>query len=217
TRGAPTAAAAAVVPLIAFALYLATLAPGLTWGDGAELQRLAVTGGTRVDAHAHPLWLWLAGRFARLPWGEPAWRVNLSSAVFGALAVGLVFLACARLTRRRGAGALAALAFAVSQPFWLHAVQTEVYALFIAPFGRTLRVFVAWRERRRPAASLVLGALCGVTLLSHMLIVTVVPGLAVGVGAMAPRGQRLRALVLMGLGGLAGAALFVAIAGLNPF
>src|SRR5262249_59908294 len=39
----------------------------------------------------------------------------------------------------------------------------------------------------------------------------------VGVGASAPRGGRGRALALLAAGGLAGAALFVAVAGLNPF
>src|SRR5215831_4807319 len=124
-RSAPAIAPALAVASSAFALYVATLAPSLGWGDGAELQRLAVTGGNRVDAHAHPMWLWLASLFARLPFGEPTWRVNLSSAVFGAIAVALVYLAAERLTRRRSASALGALALAVSHTFWLHAVQTE--------------------------------------------------------------------------------------------
>ena len=82
---------ATAIAVLAGALYVATLAPGLVWGDDAELQRFAAVGGTRVDAHLHPLWLWAAALVARLPVGSLAWRVNLTSAFLGALTIGLVF------------------------------------------------------------------------------------------------------------------------------
>src|SRR5262245_10777049 len=83
--------AATAIAVLAGALYVWTLAPGLMWGDDAELQRFAATGGTRADAHVHPLWLWAASLIARIPVGTLAWRVNLTSAIFGALTIGLFF------------------------------------------------------------------------------------------------------------------------------
>src|SRR6185295_13870983 len=59
--------------------------------------------------------------------------------------------------------------------------------------------------------------LAGATLLSHLLIVTVIPGLALGVWLGAPKEARVRSLALLAAGGIAGGLVFVAVAGLNPF
>src|SRR5262245_15314668 len=157
---------ATAISVLAGALYVWTLAPGLMWGDDAELQRFAAVGGARADAHAHPLWLWAASLLARLPFGALPWRVNLTSAIFGALTVGLVFLLAERLTRRREAAALAAGALAVSHTFWLHCVRTEVYTVFTALLALTLLGFAAWRERPRALLLAGTGLLAGVSLLS---------------------------------------------------
>ncbi len=186
------------------------------WGDDAELQRLAMVGSTRADGHAHPMWFWIAKQFARIPFGSIAWRVNLSSAILGAIAVALVYRVAMRLTHRRGAAALAALAFAVSHTQWLHSVRAEVYALFTALLALTLLLFAKWRESRRHELLFLLGLLAGVTLLSHMLIVTALPGLVVGVSASAPRGTRIRAVSTLLAGWLVGCSLFIARAGLGP-
>src|SRR5437016_5822821 len=88
-----------------------TLAPGLLWGDDAELQRMAWTGAERSDAHGHPLWLALARILARISIGSIAWRTNVLSAVCAAVAVGVLYLVAVHITRRRAAAALDAVAF----------------------------------------------------------------------------------------------------------
>src|SRR5262249_37824871 len=80
----------------------------------------------------------------------------------------------------------------------------------------TLLAFAEWRESRRPGLLFLMGLLAGLTLLSHMLIVTALPGLAVGVWASAPQGRRVRALALFLGGWVAGVALFVVRVGLQP-
>src|SRR5437764_1229831 len=82
-----------------------------------------------------------ARMLARIPIGSIAWRTNVLSAVCAAVAVGVLYLVAVHITRRRAAAALAALAFAVSHTHWLHAVRTEVYALFTVLFALTLLVF----------------------------------------------------------------------------
>jgi hypothetical protein len=205
------------VALAAAALYWTTLAPGLLWGDDAELQRLAWVGSDRTDAHSHPLWSALAHVVAGIPIGSIAWRTNLMSAVCAAIAVGILYLAAVRLTRNRAASALAALAFAVSHTHWLHAVRTEVYALFGVLLSLVLLIFAAWRERQRAWQLPLLGLTAGVALLSHQLIVMALPGLALGVWWSSPRGRRVRNLVALAAGGLVGLAVYVAVSGVDSF
>ena len=58
----------------------------------------------------------LAHLFTYLPFGDPAYRTNLLSAVFGAATVFILFLAGLRLSSRILA-AIGALAFAVGNTF----------------------------------------------------------------------------------------------------
>jgi hypothetical protein len=122
----------------ALLVYGATLAPSLTWAhwgaDGGDFVTAAVTG--RIPhPPGFPLYLLLARGFARLPWGDPAWRLTLLSAVLAAAAVALV----AATLRRRGASPwialTSALTLAFAPLFWSQALITEVYttaAFFVA-------------------------------------------------------------------------------------
>jgi len=112
-----------------FLLYLRTLAPAVGQADTFEFQvgvaRLGIAHGS-----GYPLLILIGRLFTLLPVGGTlAFRANLTSAFFGALAgVGV-----ARLTRLLGASALVAtlagLAFGVSPTFWSRAVEIEAYTL----------------------------------------------------------------------------------------
>jgi hypothetical protein len=135
-------AAAFAVP---FAVYLSTLAPSLNFEDSMEFALgCAVLG---VDHPAgYPLQTLVGHLFTYLPLGEVAWRVNLASATFGALASAFIFLLTWELLapvvenrRLLAAGSWAAGAlFAFSSAFWPQAVITEVYALNAAALAATL-------------------------------------------------------------------------------
>ncbi len=81
------------VALFVFVLYLMTLAPTIlpldrAFPDSAMLQmQAAVLGITHPTGY--PTYLTLAHLFTYLPVGDVAYRVNLASAVFGALSVRL--------------------------------------------------------------------------------------------------------------------------------
>ena len=64
----------------------------------------------------YPTYTMLAHLFTYLPFGDPAYRTNLLSAVFGAATVFILFLAGLRLSSRILA-AIGALAFAVGNTF----------------------------------------------------------------------------------------------------
>ena len=87
---------AGIVFLLTLILYAWTLAPTVTLVDSGELIVVA-----RFLGVAHPpgfpLWTVLAHMASLVPWGNVAARVNFSSAVFGALACGMLTLVVAEL------------------------------------------------------------------------------------------------------------------------
>ncbi len=133
------------------ALYAHTLAPSVAalFDDSLEfplvVHRLGIAHPT-----GYPLYT-LLGRLAVETlgaWQNPAWAVNLLSAVAGALTVALVYLAGRELARRRLPPLLGAVALACSPVFWSQAVVAEVYTLntcFVAAL-----LYLALRWSRRP-------------------------------------------------------------------
>jgi hypothetical protein len=85
-------------------VYLLTLAPTITWAhhgaDGGDLVT-AVARGSIPHPPGFPTYLALGELFIRLPWGEPAWRMNLMSAVLAAGAGALTTVAVRVLQSRK--------------------------------------------------------------------------------------------------------------------
>lgn len=193
---------------LAFALYLRTLAPGLLGGDSGEFQFAAWLGGF-THPTGYPLYLILGWLWTHLlPWADPAWRMNLFSALWGGVAVGLVYLLALRAMAaatpqkatsviKRSAGAAwqrrliafgAALTFAVTPTFWSQAVVAEVYTLHAAFIAAILLALLAWAERiddtpgRPPidgmAQARLLAVLYGASLAHHRTMLLVAPALA---------------------------------------
>ena len=119
-----------LVVISALSVYLLTLAPSLTWAhwgtDGGDFVTAAVTGRT-PHPPGFPVYMTLARLFVRLPWGDPAWRLNLLSAVMAAGAAGLVALTLHRWRVSPWAALPAALSLAFAPLFWSQALITEVY------------------------------------------------------------------------------------------
>ena len=119
-------------------IYLATMAPGLTWAnggsDGGDLITAAATGGI-AHPSGYPLYLLLARLFQFLPLGSLAFRTNLMSAVFTVLAAVLIHgtvtrhLPPGRTIPTALAGMTAGYTFGLAPLIWSQAVITEVYAL----------------------------------------------------------------------------------------
>lgn len=175
-RGALPGAVA--LALAAFAFYAATLAPTVLWGDDAELQRLAASQGEVNPGRGHALWVEIARVVQLVPWGDPARRANLVSAIFGALTLPLVYGCVLLLTGRRDASLLAAAALGVSHTFWLHCVRAEVYTLHLFLLGAVSLLAISWALRPERRA-LVVSAffLAGVGFQNHLLMATVLPAL----------------------------------------
>lgn len=159
-------AGAWLVGLAAFVLYALTASPFVASDDTAEFQTLA---GTHGIAHAgYPLHVLILEVAGRVPAGTLAYRANLVSALAGALAVALAYLAGIRYTGSRAASAIAAAALALSHTLWHEATRAEIYAFTLAV---SAGAFLAWDRyaRTRHRASLLLcGLLSGFALTGHL-------------------------------------------------
>lgn len=118
---------AILIGLLSLALYIRTLAPSLLYGDIAEFQTLSYTLGM-THASGYPTQIMFGKLFTFLPFGDIAYRVNLMSAFFGALAAANVYLIVRVMGGWRTAGLLASFALTVSVFFWRRMIIAESYA-----------------------------------------------------------------------------------------
>lgn len=114
----------------AFLLYWRTMPPTVLDGDSGEFQYMAYILGV-PHSSGYPLYILLGKLFTLLPFGDPAWRVNLLSVVCAALTVPLVYAVARRLIGNRVPAALAALVIAVTPSMWGGALETKTYALHL--------------------------------------------------------------------------------------
>ena len=171
-RGRWAVLAGAGVGILAFALYLLTLAPTVLqytdqMKDSAMLPAIAYTLGISHPT-GYPTYTILTHLFTYLPVGDVAYRVNLASALFGAIAVALLFGVGLKLGRSVAAGAFGAVAFAVSGLFWSQAVIAEVYTLHALFVALVLLVLFLWRERREDEYLLAAAFLMGLSMTHHL-------------------------------------------------
>lgn len=162
------------VGLLAFVVYLQTLLPSVGWGDIARFQYVARVWGI-PHRFGYPLYIALSRLFGYLPVGDLAYRINLMSAFFAALAAVVVYLLVMRLADDWLAASSAALSFAFSRALWGQAVFAEVYALNAFLVGAGLLVLLVWHQTRR-IGLLYLGiGLYALSFGNHMTVVTLVP------------------------------------------
>ncbi len=173
-----TALFAAGIGLAAFALYLATTGPSVSWrfpphGDSGDLASAVATWGIPHPT-GYPLYVLVGGVFTHLvPVGQIAYRLGLFSGLCAAGAAVLIFLTVLRLApvvpratvaMRYGAAITAALAFATSRTLWSQSVQAETYAQ-LALFAALIAWIVA--GPRDPRRQLWGAALAGGFALTH--------------------------------------------------
>jgi hypothetical protein len=188
---------------LAFALYLWSMAPGLTWAhygtDGGELLAAAVVNGV-PHPPGYPLYtlllqIWLALGAAVFPNSSLARLGNLWSATCAAASVGVTVLAARRLFQQvdslgrlvawspgrcHGSSALnltwailAGLLWAISPLLWSQALITEVYALHALLVALTGWALLA---QKRPLSLLAL--LFALGLANHLTFVLLLPAVA---------------------------------------
>ncbi len=180
SRLAPELPLAAGASLAVFALYVATLAPTVLYYspenfDSAHLQVVAYVLGI-PSYTGYPTYAMLTHLFTHLPFGDVAYRVNLASAVFGAMAVGVLFFACRKGGAGRFGAVVGAFAFGVGATVWSQAVIAEVYTLHILLMSLFLLTLLTWKNTRRDGHLLLLAALLGgLAMTNHLTSIFLVP------------------------------------------
>jgi len=183
---------------LAFFLAWRTLLPGLDLWDTGELQTIGPLLGTGHPS-GFPAWVilgWLASVVLQ-PFGDPAYRMNLLSAILGGVAAGATVLLVTRLTERRWVGLAAGLILATTPIAWQIATTADVHALQLALVAILLGLLVDWERRRkatirdgterRADRSLVAAAIIfGIALANHELTLLLVPGIGLFVLAVEP-------------------------------
>jgi hypothetical protein len=177
-------------------------------GDSATFTAAAIAFGVPQPS-GYPLFV-LFGRIAvALPFGDVAWRVHLTSALFHAAAVGVIADAARRLTGSRVAAIGAALTLACSRLFFLGSLYAEAFPLNDLFTAIVLAAGLAV-DRAAPAQAwrrvVALVVASGMASTNHQMIALSAPTLALLVApgaAHALRGRPKRVLLLL--------AIFVAI------
>jgi Protein of unknown function (DUF2723) len=130
-----------------FVLYGLTLCRTVFWYDSAELVTAAVTLGV-THPPGYPLYTLIGHLFTWLPL-DPATAVNLMSASFAALAVGLVFLVVRQLGLDRVPAVIGAATLGASRLFWSNALVAEVYCPAVAVSALVLHLLLRASNEKR--------------------------------------------------------------------
>ncbi len=119
-------------------------------------------------ALAHPLYHLLGILVKAVPVGEVFFRINLISAVAGALAVANLFLLVRIWTGMFIPALIGAMSLALSHTHWLHCCIAEVYTLYLAIFLAELVVLLKYCKTQRVGYLYWLGLLNGLSIANHM-------------------------------------------------
>ncbi len=182
-RGGGRAWLLALGVALMFALDASTrLATVITRDDPAELQVLALAGGI-PHGTSYPFYMAILRAFAAVPLGSAAYRMNLLSAVCGALTLLVLAAFAARWHEGLGARAWAAGAFAagvlgLSFTFTRVSIFTGMYTLHTAMAFAMLGAFARWLEEKNARDLELSLAWLGAMLSNHVMTLALVPPVA---------------------------------------
>jgi len=119
--------ASIILSTLTLVVYAFTAAPGVTMGDSGDFIMGVLTLGI-VHPPGYPLYTLLGHLFSLLPFGDPAFRVNLFSALWGSLCLGILFLILRMLSIERIHAIFATLFLGFTTVFWSKTGVAEVYS-----------------------------------------------------------------------------------------
>lgn len=164
--------AGVIVALLALALYIRTLAPSVMPGDYAEFQFCAAILGVPHPT-GYPLYILLGKLFTLLPFGDVAYRVNLSSAVYMAGATSILYACALRLLRLVGLGGtwvgatIGATFFTVAPTVWAMSLVARSYALNALLVAGVIFCLISWRSTGRTWWFFASCAMIGLSMAHH--------------------------------------------------
>src|SRR5262245_39598716 len=139
---------AVLIGVCALLLYIRTLAPSLLWGDSAEFQTLSYTLGM-THPSGYMTHIMIGKLFTYIPVGNIAYRVNLMSAFFGAMAVAEVYLIVRMLGGILIAGMSSSMMLGFIPLFWRNTLVAESYAPAAGMIATIWLLFLCWRKTQK--------------------------------------------------------------------
>ena len=202
--------------LVALLVFRTTLLPGVYAWDTAEAQAVLPLMGTMhpTGFPAYVVLGWL-GTVLLQPFGEPAFRANLLSAILVATAAGVLVPLLRRLDVPLPVAAAAALGFALTPIVWDISAAADAHALHVALVALVVLALVRWGRlvelsiadpddaaaaRRADRGIVLAAALFGVALANHGLTVLLIPAVGLYVLAVERGVLRRPRLILAALG-----------------
>ena len=137
---------ATLVAIVTLTFFVVTLRQDV--GGTEDSPKFQFVGRALGTAHSpgYPFYVMATYAFGRLPIGTLAYRINLFSAVCGALACVCIFLTARRLGVTPLLSIAAALAAATSYPVWSNSVTAEVYTLAAVLSGFAVYWLIAFAQ-----------------------------------------------------------------------
>jgi len=167
-----------VVFFLSYAFFLLNLHPSLPWGDGPELITASASLGV-PHPPGYPLYVLLGHLAYLVPIGNAAFRLNLLSALFGALAATIIRASLDALSPNprnatsRAAYTAGALLLCTLPVYFSAARSAEVYTL-LALFMSACLFFVFSLQQNVSVSGHAVWFLGGLALLHHYLVLPVV-------------------------------------------
>lgn len=179
--------------IIPFALYMATLAPSVTFFDSGEFLTAAASLGS-AHSPGYPLFLMYAKPFTWIPLGNIAFRINVATAVSSSLACLVVYVLTTYLLKQESllenerfnriavklAGLAAALTFSATPRLWLQSNHDKPYPLLAFITAVIFFLLLKWRDSYingsdRPSYIYVCTFLAGMAMAVHQTVVLLLP------------------------------------------
>lgn len=192
-----------LIGIAALALYVRTLAPSLLWGDSAEFQTLSYTLGM-THPSGYMTQIMFGKLFTYIPVGNIAYRVNLLSAFFGALAVAETYLIVRLLGGSNVPALSASILLTLTEGFWWRALVAESYALAAGMLATVWLLVLLWRNTGKWGYLFLAGIAGGLSLGIHSTVIMTALSVLV---LMALTARRREAWFAAAGGALLGAAI----------
>ena len=179
--------------VLPFALYMATLAPSVTFFDSGEFMTAAASLGS-AHSPGYPLFLMYVKPFTWLPLGNIAFRINVATAVSSSLACLTVYILTFFLLKNevlienqrfnqvtvKLAALAAAVLFGVTPRLWLQSNHDKPYPLLAFIAAIIFFMLLKWQEQyregvERPSYVYVCTFLAGLAMAVHQTVVLLLP------------------------------------------
>lgn len=166
---------ATAVALVTLAFFVITLRPDV--GGTEDSPKFQFVGQVLGTAHSpgYPFYVMATWLFTRVPLGTLAYRVNLFSAVCGALSCMCIFLTARRLNVTVLLSLAAAFAAATSYPVWSNSVTAEVYTLAAVLSGMAIYWLIAFVQTGQTWRLYAACAMWAAGFGNHLTIVGILP------------------------------------------